>query len=168
MTEAPAECQSGSLAVGADTLSPESDGNGRSLPPPDAVREQGRRQAPVRDIVQLVGGEGGLSRAYLKIGYFVRPIAVATRLGLMLQPRQRAIKWVARALFLVLRVADASPSWPVSSLIKLLVQLLLHLVSKSRPDADAEFALAILKELRLDIQCQRGASVKIGWKYLDD
>ena len=88
-----------------------------------------------------------MSRAYLKIGYFVRPIAVATRLGLMLQPRQRAIKWVARALFLVLRVADASPSWPVSSLIKLLVQLLLHLVSKSRPDADAEFALAILKEV---------------------
>ena len=24
------------------------------------------------------------------------------------------------------------------------------------------------KPLRLDIQCQRGASVKIGWKYLDD
>ena len=25
-----------------------------------------------------------------------------------------------------------------------------------------------IKVLRLDIQCQRGASVKIGWKYLDD
>ena len=36
-------------------------------------------------------------------------------------------------------------------------QLLLH-----RP------YLVLTKPLRLDIQCQRGASVKIGWKYLDD
>ena len=28
--------------------------------------------------------------------------------------------------------------------------------------------LVLTKSLRLDIQCQRGASVKIGWKYLDD
>ena len=28
--------------------------------------------------------------------------------------------------------------------------------------------LLLTKPLRLDIQCQRGASVKIGWKYLDD
>ena len=28
--------------------------------------------------------------------------------------------------------------------------------------------LVLTKQLRLDIQCQRGASVKIGWKYLDD
>ena len=28
--------------------------------------------------------------------------------------------------------------------------------------------LILIKPLRLDIQCQRGASVKIGWKYLDD
>ena len=28
--------------------------------------------------------------------------------------------------------------------------------------------LVLTKLLRLDIQCQRGASVKIGWKYLDD
>ena len=28
--------------------------------------------------------------------------------------------------------------------------------------------LVLTKPLRLDIQCQRGASVKIGWKYLDD
>ena len=28
--------------------------------------------------------------------------------------------------------------------------------------------LGLTKPLRLDIQCQRGASVKIGWKYLDD
>ena len=28
--------------------------------------------------------------------------------------------------------------------------------------------LVLTKALRLDIQCQRGASVKIGWKYLDD
>ena len=28
--------------------------------------------------------------------------------------------------------------------------------------------LILTKLLRLDIQCQRGASVKIGWKYLDD
>ena len=28
--------------------------------------------------------------------------------------------------------------------------------------------LILTKPLRLDIQCQRGASVKIGWKYLDD
>ena len=27
--------------------------------------------------------------------------------------------------------------------------------------------LVLTKPLRLDIQCQRGASVKIGWKYLD-
>ena len=26
--------------------------------------------------------------------------------------------------------------------------------------------LVLTKPLRLDIQCQRGASVKIGWKYL--
>ena len=26
--------------------------------------------------------------------------------------------------------------------------------------------LILTKPLRLDIQCQRGASVKIGWKYL--
>ena len=36
-------------------------------------------------------------------------------------------------------------------------QLLLH-----RP------YLVLTKPLRLDIQCQRAASVKIGWKYLDD
>ena len=28
--------------------------------------------------------------------------------------------------------------------------------------------LVLTKPLRLDIQCQRGGSVKIGWKYLDD
>ena len=28
--------------------------------------------------------------------------------------------------------------------------------------------LVLTKPLRLDIQRQRGASVKIGWKYLDD
>ena len=28
--------------------------------------------------------------------------------------------------------------------------------------------LVLTKPLRLDIQCQKGASVKIGWKYLDD
>ena len=28
--------------------------------------------------------------------------------------------------------------------------------------------LVLTKPLRLDIRCQRGASVKIGWKYLDD
>ena len=28
--------------------------------------------------------------------------------------------------------------------------------------------LVLTEPLRLDIQCQRGASVKIGWKYLDD
>ena len=28
--------------------------------------------------------------------------------------------------------------------------------------------LVLTKPLRLDIQCQRGASVTIGWKYLDD
>ena len=28
--------------------------------------------------------------------------------------------------------------------------------------------LVLTKPLRLDIQCQRGASVKIGWEYLDD
>ena len=28
--------------------------------------------------------------------------------------------------------------------------------------------LVLTKPLRLDIQCQRGTSVKIGWKYLDD
>ena len=28
--------------------------------------------------------------------------------------------------------------------------------------------LVLTKPLRLDIQSQRGASVKIGWKYLDD
>ena len=28
--------------------------------------------------------------------------------------------------------------------------------------------LVLTKPLRLDIQCQRGSSVKIGWKYLDD
>ena len=28
--------------------------------------------------------------------------------------------------------------------------------------------LVLTKPLRLDIQCQRGASVKIGWKSLDD
>ena len=28
--------------------------------------------------------------------------------------------------------------------------------------------LVLTKPLRLDIQCQRGASVKISWKYLDD
>ena len=28
--------------------------------------------------------------------------------------------------------------------------------------------LVLTKPLRLDIQYQRGASVKIGWKYLDD
>ena len=28
--------------------------------------------------------------------------------------------------------------------------------------------LVLTKSLRLDIQCQRAASVKIGWKYLDD
>ena len=28
--------------------------------------------------------------------------------------------------------------------------------------------LVLTKPLRLDIQCQRAASVKIGWKYLDD
>ena len=28
--------------------------------------------------------------------------------------------------------------------------------------------LVLTKPLRLDIQCQRGASVKIDWKYLDD
>ena len=28
--------------------------------------------------------------------------------------------------------------------------------------------LVLTKPLRLDIQCQRGASVKIGWKHLDD
>ena len=28
--------------------------------------------------------------------------------------------------------------------------------------------LVLTKPLRLDIQCQRGASVKIGCKYLDD
>ena len=28
--------------------------------------------------------------------------------------------------------------------------------------------LFLTKPLRLDIQCQRAASVKIGWKYLDD
>ena len=28
--------------------------------------------------------------------------------------------------------------------------------------------LVLTKPLRLDIQCQRGASVKIGWKCLDD
>ena len=28
--------------------------------------------------------------------------------------------------------------------------------------------LVLTKPLRLEIQCQRGASVKIGWKYLDD
>ncbi len=28
--------------------------------------------------------------------------------------------------------------------------------------------LVLTKSLRLDIQCQRGSSVKIGWKYLDD
>ncbi len=86
-------------------------------------------------------------RAYLRIGYFVRLIAVVNRVGLALRPRQRAIKLVTRALFLILRVADASPSWPVSSLIKLLVKSLLYLVDKSRADADAEFAMALLKEV---------------------
>ena len=28
--------------------------------------------------------------------------------------------------------------------------------------------LVLTKPLRLDIQCQRAASVKIGWKYLDN
>ena len=28
--------------------------------------------------------------------------------------------------------------------------------------------LVLTKTLRLDVQCQRAASVKIGWKYLDD
>ena len=28
--------------------------------------------------------------------------------------------------------------------------------------------LVLTKPLRLDIQCQRAASVKIGWKYVDD
>ena len=28
--------------------------------------------------------------------------------------------------------------------------------------------LVLTKPLRLDIQCQRAASVKIGWKHLDD
>ena len=88
-----------------------------------------------------------MSRAYLKVAYFVRLIAIATRLGLALQPRQRAIKWVTRAFFLALRVAGADLTGPVSLLIKLLVKLLLNLVSKSRPDADAEFALSILKEV---------------------
>ena len=51
-------------------------------------------------------------RAYLKIGYFVRLIAVVNRVGLALRPRQRAIGLMTRALFLILRVADASPSGP--------------------------------------------------------
>ena len=47
--------------------------------------------------------------------------------------------------------------WPV-----VVVWCFRHQLLLPRPD------LVLTKPLRLDIQCQRAASVKIGWKYLDD
>ena len=88
------------------------------------------------------GGE--VSRAYLKAGYFLRLIDIVTRVALAIQPHQKVVKGVSKVLFLVLRIADATPSWPLNLAVKSLVKLLLHLVNKSRPDADAAFAMEIL------------------------
>ena len=50
----------------------------------------------------------------------------------------------------------------VSMIVPLLGGCFRHQLLLPRP------YLVLNKPLRLDIQCQRGASVKIGWKYLDD
>ena len=57
------------------------------------------------------------------------------------------------------RVSEPSP-WSRSSFTFL--RCFRHQLLLPRP------YLVLTKPLRLDIQCQRGASVKIGWKYLDD
>ena len=85
-----------------------------------------------------------VSRAYLKAGYFLRSISIVTRVGLAIQPHQRLVKWVSKFLFLVLRIADVTPIWLVSTSVKLLIRFLLHVINKSKSDADAEFAMEIL------------------------
>ena len=50
----------------------------------------------------------------------------------------------------------------IATLARLMGRCFRHQLLLPRP------YLVLTKPLRLDIQCQRGASVKIGWKYLDD
>ena len=59
----------------------------------------------------------------------------------------------------VFRVDWTTPDDPARSRV---IRCFRHQLLLPRP------YLVLTKPLRLDIQCQRGASVKIGWKYLDD
>ena len=62
-----------------------------------------------------------------------------------------------------MKAADVAVKYRVSgSWVRLLKRCFRHQLLLLRP------YLVLTKPLRLDIQCQRGASVKIGWKYLDD
>ena len=66
----------------------------------------------------------------------------------------------------VSKAAEWSPIYPLAEVISNYVSTsswcFRHQLLLPRP------YLVLTKPLRLDIQCQRAASVKIGWKYLDD
>lgn len=76
---------------------------------------------------------------HLKIGYFLRPIAALNRLGLALKPRL----WLCKALRAVFPIVIDGPTW----LFKLLLKVAERLIARSRSDADAQAALAILKQV---------------------
>ena len=84
----------------------------------------------------------------------------ATQRSTIVPPRQRftwRCTWRVRLRRLSMAFVVASDRWRRSDRRCFRHQLLLP-----RP------YLVLTKPLRLDMQCQRGASVKIGWKYLDD
>ena len=77
---------------------------------------------------------------HLRIGYFIRTIAVLNRIGLALQPRVWLLK-AAKELFPV--AVTGGSSW----LFKWLLKATEYLIVNSRSDADAQAALAIMKHV---------------------
>ena len=77
---------------------------------------------------------------HLRIGYFLRLIAGLNRIGLALKPRL----WLLKALKALFPAAMTGGSgW----LFKLLLRATEYLIVNSRSDADAQSALAIMKQV---------------------
>ena len=92
--------------------------------------------------------------------YSNHAIETTVTLGLVFGLASRQTEGFLRSLLTVLNLDNDVPDHSTISRRK--ARCFRHQLLLPRP------YLVLTKPLRLDIQCQRGASVKIGWKYLDD
>ena len=93
--------------------------------------------------------------AYHKDGSGTLKVQLKARLAL-------SKKYVGKSLYMAFPMYQEWYLIEHDALVRLVERCFRHQLLLPRP------YLVLTKPLRLDIQCQRGASVKIGWKYLDD